>query len=214
MPKTAINQYSATASNNTDIDNIDTGEGTMVPSDVNNAIRELMAHLADMNLGNEIIDDTFTLADPTDNAKRFRFDGESITTSNTRVMTIPDNNITLAGINLAQEFNSTQNFDATTLANDVATILWDASANQVTSVTLNATTSSLGAPTNQKDGAVYIISIIQDATGNRTISFNANYKFVGGSAPVLTSTANARDVLTFLSNGTNFFEIGRALNVS
>ena len=51
MAKTKISQYDASASNNTDIDSIDLGEGTMVPSDVNNALREVMAHLADMNAG-------------------------------------------------------------------------------------------------------------------------------------------------------------------
>ena len=61
---------------------------------------------------------------------------------------------------------------------------------------------------------MYVISVIQDGTGSRTLSFNSNYKFVGGTAPTLTTTASARDVLVFVSNGTNMFEIGRALNVS
>ena len=112
----------------------------------------------------------------------------------------------------AQEFTKTQNFNATTLS-DASTISWDASAHQVTSVTLGAS-RALGAATNQVDGAVYVLTVIQDGSGSRTLSFNSNYKFTGGSAPTLTTTAAARDILVFVSNGTNMFEIGRSLNVS
>lgn len=212
MAKTAINQYSTTASSNTDIDSVDLGEGTMVPSDVNNAIREVMAHLADMNAGNEVIDDTFTLADPTDNAKEFRFDGVGITTGNTRVLTVPDSNITIAGTELAQEFTATQNFNATTLT-DAATIAWDTSANQVTSVTL-AGNRTFGAPTNQKDGGVYVLIVVQDGTGSRTITWNSVFKWVGATAPTLSTAASSRDQFVFVSNGTNLYEIGRAIGVA
>lgn len=212
MAKTKISEYDASASNNTDIDSIDTGEGTMVPSDVNNAIRELMAHLADMNAGTSAIQDTFTLSDPTDDTKQVRFDAEDITTGNTRVLTVPDADATIAGLSIAQEFSATQNFDATTLT-DGATINWDASANQVTSVTLGGD-RTFAAPTNMKDGAVYVLTIIQDATGTRVPSWNAVFKFAAGTAPTLTTTASARDILVFNSDGTNMYEIGRSLNVS
>lgn len=212
MAKAKISEYSATASSNTEIDGIDLGEGTMVPSDVNNALREIMAHLADMNAGTSSIQDTLTISDPSDDTKKVRIDAGSVTASNTRVLTAPDNDITLAGIDLAQEFTRTQNFDATTLT-DGATISWDASQNQVTSVTLGGN-RTLGAPTNLKDGAVYVLTVIQDSTGSRTLSFNSVFKFHQGAAPTLTITASARDVLVFLSNGTNLYEIGRSLNVS
>lgn len=213
MAKTQINEYDSTASNNTDIDSIDLGEGTMLPSSVNNALREMMAHLADMNAGTSVIDDTFTLADPADNTKKFRMDGVGITTGNTRVLTVQDADLTVAGINVAQEFTRTQNFNATTLT-DAATIAWDAAQNQVTSVTLDGN-RTFGAPTNQVDGAVYVLTIIQDAvTGGRTASFNSVFKFAGGSAPTLSTATSAKDVLVFLSDGTNMQEIGRSLNIS
>lgn len=50
MPKTKISEYSSTAADNTDIDGINLAEG-MLPSDVNNAIRELMAQLKDFETG-------------------------------------------------------------------------------------------------------------------------------------------------------------------
>jgi hypothetical protein len=50
MPRTKISEFSATAADNTDIDGINLGEG-MLPSDVNNSIRELMAQLKDFQTG-------------------------------------------------------------------------------------------------------------------------------------------------------------------
>jgi hypothetical protein len=50
MAKTKISEYSTTASNNTDIDGISIAEG-MAPSNVNNAIRELMSQLKEWQSG-------------------------------------------------------------------------------------------------------------------------------------------------------------------
>lgn len=108
-----------------------------------------------------------------------------------------------AKLNVAQEYSATQNFNATTLT-DAATISWDASLNQVTSVTL-AGNRTMGAPTNLKDGATYILHVIQDGTGTRTITWNAVFKWAGGEAPTLTETAGARDIITFISDGTNLY---------
>lgn len=212
MAKTKISEYDSTASNNTDLDNINLQENVMVPSDLNNFCREIMAHLADMNAGTSAIQDTFTLSDPTDDTKRVRFDAVDVTTATTRVLTAPDADVTIAGLEKAQEFTKTQNFNATTLV-DGASISWDASANQVTSVTL-AGNRTLAAPTNLVDGAVYLLMVIQDGTGSRTLSYNAVFKFTGGTAPTLTTTAAAKDILVFYSDGTNMYEIGRSLNVA
>ena len=212
MAKTKISEYDATSSSNTDIDSIDLGEGTMVPSDVNNALREVMAHLADMNAGTAAIQDTFTLSDPADDTKQVRIDAVGITTATTRVLTAPDADVTIAGLEAAQEFTKTQNFNATTLT-DAASISWDASANQVTSVTI-ADSRTMAAPTNMVDGACYVITVIQDGTGGYTMSWNAVFKFAAATAPVVTATADARDIFVFVSDGTNMYEIGRSQNIA
>ena len=212
MSKDKITDYSATASSNTDVGGVNLQENSMLASDVNNALREILSHLAEMNAGTHPLADTLTLADPSDLTKKFRFDGGGITAGQTRVITIPDADASFLSTASAQEFTATQNFNATTLT-DASTIAWDASANQVTSVTLGGN-RTLGASTNQVDGGVYVISIIQDGTGSRTLSFDSNYKFAGGTAPTVTSTASARDVFVFMSNGPNMFEIGRSQNVS
>lgn len=58
MTKSNITQYDNTAANNTDVEDVPLGENQMYPADVNNAFRELMADLADMN------DGTVTLTSP------------------------------------------------------------------------------------------------------------------------------------------------------
>jgi hypothetical protein len=52
MAKTKISEYSQTASNNTDLNNISCAEG-MAPSDVNNWMRELMSQVKDFQVGAE-----------------------------------------------------------------------------------------------------------------------------------------------------------------
>ena len=79
---------------------------------------------------------------------------------------------------------------------------------------MTGTNRTLNAATNHVAGLVCVLSIIQDGTGSRTIgTYNGTYKFAGGAAPTLTTTANARDILVFISDGTNLREIGRSLNV-
>lgn len=70
MPKNSIADYSATAASNTDIQSVDIDEGC-APSGINNAIRELMADLADVNAG------TVALSSP--NLTAFSVGGTTIT---------------------------------------------------------------------------------------------------------------------------------------
>jgi hypothetical protein len=212
MAKNAITDFDVVASNNVDIESIDLGEGTMVPSSVNDSLRSMMSLLAKMNAGTQPLADTFTLADPADLTKAVRIDAGNITTATTRVLTVPDADATIAGLSVAQEFSATQNFDATTLT-DAASISWDASANQVTSVTITAS-RAMAAPTNMVDGAVYVLTVIQDGTGGYAMSWNGVFKFAGATAPVVTATANARDTFVFVSDGTNMYEIGRSQNIA
>ena len=117
----------------------------------------------------------------------------------------------VASLHNAQEYSATQNFNATTLT-DGATINWDASANQVTSVTLGGN-RTFAAPTNMVDGGAYVLIVVQDGTGSRTITWNSVFKWDGGTAPTLTTANGSRDQFVFVSNGTNMYEIGRALDV-
>jgi len=112
----------------------------------------------------------------------------------------------------ATEWTATQNFNSTTLTFD-ATQDWDLSTNQVCQLTLTNNTT-FDAPTNIQDGGFYSITLIQDGTGSRTAAWDAVFKWAGGTAPTLTTTASAKDILVFRGDGTNLLEVGRQLNVS
>jgi hypothetical protein len=56
---------------------------------------------------------------------------------------------------------------------------------------------ALGNPTNEVQGQSGRIRIVQDATGSRTLSFGTDWEFAGGIAPVLSTAANAQDMLYY-----------------
>jgi hypothetical protein len=93
---------------------------------------------------------------------------------------------------------------------DQATIAVDASAGNDFRVTITAN-RTMGAPANLTDGQSLIFAITQDATGSRTITWNAAYKFGAAGAPTLTTTANATDVLAFKNYAGNVRYLGSAL---
>ena len=117
-----------------------------------------------------------------------------------------------ASLSAAQEWTAQQNFNNTTLTFD-ATQDWALTANQIATLTLTANTT-FDAPTQMVDGAFYSLIIIQDGTGGRTASWNTVFKWAGGTAPTLTTTAAAKDIFVWRSDGTNMYEVGRQLNVS
>lgn len=78
---------------------------------------------------------------------------------------------------------------------DASTISWDADSGVNARVVLGGN-RTLANPTNLADGDVLNLRIVQDATGSRTLSYGTKYKWAGGTAPVLTTTANAVDFLS------------------
>jgi len=89
---------------------------------------------------------------------------------------------------------------------DAPSIVWDVEDKQSTAVTLTAN-RALANPTNQIDKGTYVLRVVQDGTGSRTLTFGANYKWPGGTAPTLTTTAGAVDIISFVSDGTNMYGV-------
>lgn len=79
---------------------------------------------------------------------------------------------------------------------DAATIAVDLSLGINFEVTL-AGNRTLGNPTNPVVGQKGIIRVTQDGSGSRTLAYGGNYKFIGGIAPTLTTTAAAVDYLEY-----------------
>lgn len=88
---------------------------------------------------------------------------------------------------------------------DASTINWNLFLGQVATITLTGTGRTMAAPTNMRVGT-YILHVIQDATGNKTItSWNSVFKWPAGVTPTLTTTGSARDMFSFVSDGTNMY---------
>ena len=79
---------------------------------------------------------------------------------------------------------------------DGATITPDFAAANNFTVTLGGN-RTLANPTNIVAGQSGVIQINQDGTGGRTLAFGSYWKFVGGTAPTLTTTASAMDELVY-----------------
>ena len=80
---------------------------------------------------------------------------------------------------------------------DGATITPDFAANCNFTVTLGGS-RTLANPTNITAGQSGSIFIVQDATGSRTLSWGSYWDFPGGTAPTLTTAANAIDRVDFV----------------
>lgn len=94
-----------------------------------------------------------------------------------------------------QSFSVAQRGTITALT-DGATITPNMNNANNFSVTLGGN-RTLANPTNLTAGQSGVIVITQDGTGSRTLAYGSNFKFPGGTAPTLTTTANAVDVLAY-----------------
>lgn len=83
-----------------------------------------------------------------------------------------------------------------TTLTDAASVVSDADTGNIFLVTLGGN-RTLAAPSNMDAGQSGHYYLIQDATGNRTISFNSVFKFAGGTVPTATSTSGSTDILFY-----------------
>jgi hypothetical protein len=96
----------------------------------------------------------------------------------------------------AQTYTAGQRGEVTVLL-DAATIAIDLNDSNFFSVTLGDN-RTLGNPTNMAPGQSGAIFITQDATGTRTLTYESNWNFAGGTAPALSTVANSVDVLVYM----------------
>jgi hypothetical protein len=95
--------------------------------------------------------------------------------------------------------------DAATVAVD-----WDTGINFT--VTLGAS-RALGNPTNGQPGTWRTITVSQDGTGSRALTYGNQYQFAGGTEPVLTTTAAAVDFLNIYCKSASVFYVFSALDM-
>jgi hypothetical protein len=100
-----------------------------------------------------------------------------------------------AKTNVVQSFSVAQRGTITALT-DGATITPNFAAANNFSLTIGGN-RTLANPTNLTAGQSGSIVITQDGTGSRTLAYGSYFKFSNGTAPTLTTTASAVDVLAY-----------------
>jgi len=100
--------------------------------------------------------------------------------------------------------------DITTHGGGTVTIDMDTSCHHLVNMTANSTFAQ---PNNQNTGQSGSIFLVQDGTGSRTATFNSAYKFVGGTAPTLSTAANAVDRIDYVVKASNEVHCAVSLDV-
>jgi hypothetical protein len=90
-----------------------------------------------------------------------------------------------------------------TVTMTAGTVPLDANLGVDFTVTLT-TTPTFSNPTNISGGRTGCMWITQPSTGYFTASFGSNWKFAGGSAPTLTASASAVDVLCYKARTSSY----------
>ena len=205
----AYTKYSLTPADNNAAPPNGAPEG-MLPSAVNDTMRDMMAQIRDC--GDGIRGGTYTMTAPvitggsitgiTDLAVADGGTGASSFTSGallkgagTSPLTTATAGVDYAGMATAQTFTAAQRGTVSALT-DGSTITPDFAAANNFSLTIGGN-RTLANPTNLTAGQSGAIVITQDGTGSRTLAYGTYWKFAGGTAPTLTTTASAVDVLVY-----------------
>jgi hypothetical protein len=202
-------------------------------TDINNTARADLSNVSLTALNSKLAENTITemtLGDLTISGD-LTVEGEVVTV-NKSTLDLEDAEITLnAGlttapstdgiirVNRGSEADATITFDETNdvwkMSNAVATggadlsdvastITPDLSAGNIFEITLDGN-KTFANPSNLVPYTIYTFIVKQDATGSRTITWGSVYQWANGTAPALTTGANAVDIVTFISDGTNLF---------
>lgn len=120
--------------------------------------------------------------------------GDYIPTTDIGV-TVQAYNANTAFTNVVQSFSKGQRGTVSALTS-ASTITPDFNNANNFSLTL-ATNATLANPSNLTAGQSGVITITQDSTGSRTLAYGSYWKFVGGTAPTLSTAASAVDELVY-----------------
>ena len=147
------------------------------------------------------VNDADTVTGPasaTDNAVT-RFDGTTGKVVQNSGVTLDDSD-RLSGIKNLR-FDSEYNNGNSGAA---ATVDWNNGQKHRITLTANCTFTL----TSLTDGVSnLLIKIIQDATGSRTVTWPASVLWPDGTAPTLSTGANAVDIVSLYWDGTNYFGV-------
>ena len=230
MAKNSWNDYSTTASSNTDIGGIDCDEGCS-PANINDCIRMLAKHTADVvagtttltslgittgnittgNITTGVFGDglvgtpSITNTGDTDTGLYFSGADEiSLTTGGTQRLSVDSSG------HLNHNGSASADISALTSSANI-TIDMDTAQNHSVTLAHNTTFEN---PSNMNVGQTGSIIITQDGTGSRTASFGSYWKFAGATAPTLTTTASAVDRIDYIIVSSTLIHAVATLNLS
>lgn len=85
------------------------------------------------------------------------------------------------------------------------TVSLDLSATNMNFITMPAGNVTI-ALTGQRTGQCFIVRILQDSSGSRTVTWFTTIKWAGGTPPTLTTTANKADMFGFVITATGTYD--------
>lgn len=106
-----------------------------------------------------------------------------------------------AALHLVQSFSKAQRGSTVSLTSSSASIAVDASLGNNFTHTFTENTT-LANPTNLAAGQSGVIVFTQHASSPKTLAFGSYWKFPGGTAPTVTATNSAVDVLAYYVEST------------
>jgi hypothetical protein len=115
-------------------------------------------------------------------------------------------------LDAAQNWTKGQRGEITTLTPGATVTIDMADSNNFT-LTLDQATA-MANPSNDTAGQSGSIFLIQDGTGSRTASWGTDWEFAGGTAPTLTTTADAVDRVDYVIRSTTSIQAVATLNLS
>lgn len=108
----------------------------------------------------------------------------------------------LAGwLTAANRFVRNQSVVPLTIPDDGTTLLIDASKSNNWKATLTGN-RTLANPVNLREGMILNLTLDQDGTGNRVITYGSMWKAASGQSLTLSTAANSKDLLSGYVDGT------------
>ena len=201
----AYTKYSLTPSSNTAAPPDGAPEG-MLPSAVNDTMRDMMSQIRDC--GDGIRDGTYTMT-------AAKITGGSITglssalpvaSGGTGVTTSTGSGANVLGTSPTIVTSTITGYTETVVAIGTvgASHTFVITTGTVQTATLTASTPCTFTMPTATAGKSFILKLTQAATGMTTATFTG-VKFAGGTAPTITATASAVDIISFIADGTNWY---------
>lgn len=188
-----------TGVSSTTISTLTRGQGGS--SDQSHSAGAIVELVVDVQTVQSILD-TFDNEHSLDDGTHGDVTATSVTTDSVTAETT-NGDLTLAG-NGTGKVKADASYGDIVTATDGATVTFNLANGNRQKVTLGGNRTL--AISNASVGQAFIIDLIQDGTGSRTVTWFSTIKWAGGSAPTLTTTASKIDTFGFLCTSSGNYQ--------